>query len=468
MAFLLLSPCAATALDGVLFVHDPSPVVKCDGRYYVFGTGRGIPILASNDGFTWQREGQVFDKIPDSVHAMVPKNNGMDVWAPQVIPLNGEYYLYYSISFWGEFVSAVGLATNPTLNAKDPRYKWTDRGVVVNSVVGENLNAIDPGVLKAPDGRLWISYGSYHGNIELVQLSPKTGLRISPHSRVSIVSSKSEASDIIFHDGYYYLFVNHGSCCQGPKSTYTIRIGRSKLVTGPYLDKNGIDMAKGGGSLFLGAAGRMVGPGQFGLFEDDGVERFSSHFEADLSRGGRPVLEIRPLLWPADGWPEAGVNVADGVYQVRAQRTGTVLALTPDVTPEPPPRRGPNAPPAPPPPPASPVPAPTTAKIQVTDYLIHEAQEWTISAAGGGFYKMVALQGSLALTADADGELEAIAFGGADGQLWKIDQLTEGSYRIRSKTSGNVLTLVESDQGQNAELKPFGAENTQHWEIVAP
>jgi arabinan endo-1,5-alpha-L-arabinosidase len=459
---------AASALDAP-FVHDPSPVVKCDGRYYVFSTGRGIPILSSDDGYTWQREGQVFDKIPDSVHALVPKNNGTDVWAPQVIPMNGEYYLYYSISSWGQFVSAVGLATNPTLNQKDPRYKWTDRGMVVHSVEGENLNAIDPGVILTPDQRLWISYGSYHGNIELVQLNPKTGLRISPHSHVTIISSHSEASDIIYHGGYYYLLVNHGSCCQGPKSTYTIRMGRSKLVTGPYLDKNGVDMVKGGGSLFLGAANKMVGPGQFGLLDDDGVEKFSCHFEADLSRGGRPVLEIRPLLWPGHGWPEAGDNVADGTYQVRSQRTGTVLALTPDVTPEPPPRRGPNAPPVVAPAQAVViVPPPTVASLQITDYLTHDAQEWAITSAGGGFYKLVALQGNLALTVDADAKLTAIAFTDADGQLWKIDQLTDGSYRIRAKTSGNVLTLTQTDQAQGVELKPYTAENSQSWEIVAP
>jgi hypothetical protein len=42
------------------------------------------------------------------------------------------------------------------------------------------LNAIDPGVILAPDGTLWICYGSYHGSIRVTQLDPHTGLALAP------------------------------------------------------------------------------------------------------------------------------------------------------------------------------------------------------------------------------------------------------------------------------------------------
>ena len=62
-------------------------------------------------------------------------------------------------------------------------------------------------------------------------------------------------------------------------------------------------MLKGGGKLVVAASGRFVGPGHFGLMDlGDGVQKFSCHYEADLDRGGRSVLDIRPLLWK-DGWP---------------------------------------------------------------------------------------------------------------------------------------------------------------------
>ena len=163
------------------------------------------------------------------------------MWAPDIVRIGDQFYLYYAVSSWGSFQSAVGLATNPVLDPKDPAYKWTSRGVVVSSDGNEDLNAIDPGVIHAPDGTLWICYGSYHGSIRVTQLDPKTGLALRPKKLGAPIATarESEASDLIFHDGYYYLFVNHGSCCKGKDSEYNIRVGRSRAMTGPYLDKHG-------------------------------------------------------------------------------------------------------------------------------------------------------------------------------------------------------------------------------------
>ncbi len=308
---------------GMPFVHDPSTVVHFHGKYYVFSTGRGAPFYSSPDTVTWTREGSVFAAIPDAVHALVPKNNGTDVWAPDIIRIGNQFYLYYAVSSWGSFQSAIGLATNPVLDPKDPAYKWTDRGVVVTSDGNEDLNAIDPGVILAPGGTLWICYGSYHGSIRVTQLDPRTGLALAPNTLGAPIATarESEASDIISHDGFFYLFVNHGSCCKGKDSTYNIRVGRSRTITGPYLDRDGKPLAEGGGTLFLASDAQRIGPGHFGLVRDYDArvagadsaatpERFSIHYEADLTRGGRSVLDIRPLSWSADGWPIAGDHPA--------------------------------------------------------------------------------------------------------------------------------------------------------------
>ena len=301
---------------GMPFVHDPSTVVHFHGKYYVFSTGRGAPFYSSPDTVTWTREGSVFTQIPDAVHALVPKNNGTDVWAPDIIRMNNQFYLYYAVSSWGSFQSVIGLATNPVLDPKDPAYKWTDRGVVVTSNGNEDLNAIDPGVILAPDGTLWICYGSYHGSIRVTQLDPHTGLALAPNTLGAPIATarESEASDIVSHNGFYYLFVNHGSCCKGKDSTYNIRVGRSRTITGPYLDRDGKPMSEGGGTLFLASDAQRIGPGHFGRIVDyDSAatpERFSIHYEADMKRDGRSVLDIRPLSWSADGWPIAGDHPA--------------------------------------------------------------------------------------------------------------------------------------------------------------
>src|SRR5690606_11265712 len=109
--------------------------------------------------------------------------------------------------------------------------------------------------------------------------------------------------------------------------TYNIRMGRSRSVTGPFIDNMGVDMLQGGGKLFLGSHGRFIGPGHFGLLDlGDDVQKFSLHYEADLDRGGISVLDIRPLLW-RDGWPVAGENLEEGTYQIESARTGTALEL---------------------------------------------------------------------------------------------------------------------------------------------
>ena len=148
-----------------------------------------------------------------------------------------------------------------------------------------------------------------------VELDPQTGKRKAPDSKpLALAYNESiEASCLCRHDDYYYLFVNWGSCCQGPKSTYNIRIGRSRAPTGPYLDKAGVDMLQRGGSVFLATTnGPLIGPGHAGTLNAKGKDWFTSDFEGDLRMEGRATLAIMPLRWNADGWPEATVNDVKG------------------------------------------------------------------------------------------------------------------------------------------------------------
>ncbi len=309
--------------------------------------------------------------------------------------------------------------------------------MIVHSSEGENLNAIDPGVCLAPDGTLWICYGSYHGNIELVELDPKTGLRIATNSPVTIIANQSEASDIIFHDGYFYLFVHHGSCCQGSNSTYNIRVGRSPKITGLYFHRFGEPMTQGGGTLFLAAQGNDIGPGHFGRLLDDGVEKFSCHYEAEIGRVGRSILDIRPLLWTADCWPLPGENVREGTYPIRSQRTGTILQAS-------------------------------TNAVETAWYLVRENQKWVIAPASGGFYKITNAAGENVLAA-AEETAKIAPVTGDDSQLWKIDQLADGSYRIASKTGKLALTTtVKIKPGNDVALEKFTGDDSQCWLIAAP
>jgi arabinan endo-1,5-alpha-L-arabinosidase len=463
---------------GMPFVHDPSTVVRFKGKYYVYSTGRGIPFYSSTDLVTWTREGNVFDKIPDAVHAGVPKNDGTGVWAPDIVRVGGQFYLYYAVSSWGSFQSVVALATNPVLDPKDPAYKWTDHGVVVSSNGTEDLNAIDPGVILAPDGTLWICYGSYHGSIRITQLDPKTGLALRAGAGkdrdlgAPIASAReSEASDLIYHEGFYYLFVNHGSCCKGKNSEYNIRVGRSRKPDGPYLDKHGDPMAKGG-SLFIAAHDRRIGPGHFGRLLDydanpdgseGGPERFSIHYEADMTRGGRSVLDVRPLLWSTDGWPVAGDNLTDGTYQIVSRQSENTLEVHIPTAPPPPPPAGT-------PPPRGPVQDVPGVPIgppvlRAARYLTLDNQKWTIASAGGGFFKLVNAGTGDAIGAATGSAIELAPYTGTDAQMWRLEQFPDGGYRIRNKGTGMSLMSVGAGGSAAGE---FVRDDLHLWTITTP
>ena len=293
-------------LEGQTFSHDPSTILKEDGRYFLFHTGRGVASKWSADLLHWTNGPSVFDAPPAWATNAVPGYRG-HTWAPDVIRLHGRYYLYYSVSTFGRQVSAIGLATNPTLDPRSPDYRWTDHGPVIQSTNGSPFNAIDPAVMLDEDGKLWMTFGSFWKGIYLVQLDANSGLRISADSPVHRLAwtEAIEAPCLTRRDDYYYLFVNWGRCCRGTNSTYEIRVGRSKAITGPYVDRESKNLVEGGGTLFLETSGKFIGPGHVGLFSERGTNWFSYHYYDGENRG-RSRLALGQLHWREDGWPAVG------------------------------------------------------------------------------------------------------------------------------------------------------------------
>ncbi len=305
-------PLVQSASRGVV-TRDPSSIVKCGEEYWVFHTGRGIPTFRSKDLVKWERGPAVFNAAPAWIAKAVPQNRNLSYWAPDIIKVGARYLLYYSVSSMGKMTSAIGLATTPTLDPSDPEYRWTDQGIVVQTQdgqPGDAYNAIDPALFQDRDGSLWMVFGSYWTGIKLMQLDPKTGQRLAPDTKLIPLAYNDsiEAAHLSRHGDYYYLFVNWGSCCRGPQSTYNIRVGRSKSVTGPYIDKAGKNMLASGGSVFLpNVNGPLIGPGHAGTLIADGKTWFTSCFEGDLRMGGKATLAIMALGWTGDDWPEATV-----------------------------------------------------------------------------------------------------------------------------------------------------------------
>lgn len=288
---------------GVTRIHDPSTILREGDRWWVFGTGRGIQTLWSSNRVDWEMGPSVLRQPPGWATDWVPEHR-FRYWAPDIIRLKDRYFLYFSVSTWGSRQSAIGLLVGRRLDPEAPDYGWEDRGPVVRTTPQDNYNAIDPALFQDRDGRLWMVFGSYWSGIKLVELNPETGLRREPGQGLIDLAWKEaiEAAALFRHGEDYFLFVNWGQCCRGTNSTYEIRVGRSRSVTGPYLDREGRDLRKGGGTLLLGSSGRFIGPGHAAFFEAEGQLWMSYHFY-DAAQGGRSALDILPVQWDPEGWP---------------------------------------------------------------------------------------------------------------------------------------------------------------------
>lgn len=462
IVFALVS---ATAQVGKPFIHDPSTIVECDGKYYTFGTGGGG--LISEDGWTWNGGG-------------VRPGGGA---APDVVKIGDRYLVVYGATgggLGGGHNGRILTMWNKTLDPQSPDFKYSDAVVVTSSNGVEDNDAIDPGLLLDPtDGRLWLSYGTYFGFIRLVELDPKTGQRKEGNKPINIAID-CEATDLIYRDGWYYLLGTHGTCCDGANSTYNIVVGRSRKVTGPYLDNMGRDMLKGGGKMVLAANDRLIGPGHFGRFVlGNGVEKMSCHYEADLNQSGRSVLGIRPLLWKNE-WPVGGEIFKEGTYEISSERRGYALELAVDFVRMPGGMRFNRNNDEPIKPVASQELAdviktwPTgNTDVRIGDYVGRPHQKWTITTApnsggylGAPYYKILIAGTDRALAATADGKVVTVpSFTGAQEQLWQIDQLIDGTYRIMPKVlvaSNQKLALVSSgDSSPTLGEFDFNSDNSK-------
>jgi arabinan endo-1,5-alpha-L-arabinosidase len=315
--------------------HDPS-IAKDGDTWYVFATGKApsggqFAVRCSKDLKEWKLCGHVFDQIPEWIRQQSPETE--ELWAPDVSYYKGEYRLYYAYSVFGKNTSGIALATNKTLDATRPDYKWEDKGLVLKSLAGDNYNAIDPNFLVDAKGKTWLSFGSFWTGIKMRRLDEGSGKASEADHNVYSLASRArpegapaneiaktsaeglpgkptlppdwqavEAPFIVAHGSYYYLFVSWDLCCRGKRSTYRTMVGRSKKPTGPYVDQKGKKMSDGGGTDLLTANARWLGPGGESVLMGKKGEKDLMVFHAYDAETGKPALQISTIDWTG-GWP---------------------------------------------------------------------------------------------------------------------------------------------------------------------
>jgi len=309
---------------------DPS-IIRYEGIYYAYGTqDDGVwgdeygvkygPIIQSTNLVDWTYTGSVFTGATRPGWGTL--NAG--IWAPDIVEIDGTFILYYSLSLWGDEDPGIGYAT-----ASHPAGPWTDQGkLFLSSEIGVN-NSIDPAVFTGEDGKVYMIWGSFRGiyGIELASDGQSLSNDVTTASQNKVLLAGYETSQpfnmstyegayVIYNDGYYYMFLSSGSCCNGANSTYHVVVGRSTNPLGPYVDHLGRSMQQSNvGYPVVDRGNSFSGVGHNSVTTDDAGEYWIVYHGYDLlepdkvGNTNRRSLLIDHLIWQ-DGWPSVEGNIS--------------------------------------------------------------------------------------------------------------------------------------------------------------
>lgn len=292
-------------------IADPTVVRGEDGYFYCVGTGRIM--LRSEDACNWEIYNRNVINHPGWGQGL----GSYGLWAPDLVKVGNKWIYYYSLSGWN---NPIGIGYAVADYAGGP---YTDQGkLFFGSEIGIK-NCIDPQVI-VDNGKVYMAVGSFQG-LYLIELEKDgmaclNGIEYQNKNKVLIAGydgawdgSTYEGSYIIKKGGYYYYFGSAGACCDGKGSTYRVYVGRSKEITGPYIDKKGKALTQSGrsitnGELVLWAGVNedrdVVGPGHNSILLDDTGDYWIYYhaYSSDDNFRTRHLF-MDKLEWDKEGYP---------------------------------------------------------------------------------------------------------------------------------------------------------------------
>lgn len=281
-----------------------------------------VPTLKSSDLVNWTYAGDGFDNSVANGGRPAWAEPDAGIWAPEVAYSNGVYSMYFVAtdvkpSVSGEPAdchgdSAIGLATSAS-----PTGPWTYQPapVVAPRRNGPGCNffwTYDPDLITAQNGAKYLYYGSYYGGIFGQPLSAD-GRSVSGTPTQITIANRYEGAEVVYREGYYYLFVSATNCCNGPLTAYSVFAGRSNNPLGPFKDREGVSLLQGqvgGTPVIVQNGNRWVGAGHNSVFQDmngqwwtiyHAVDRFNPYFADAIGFTKRPVL-LDEINW-LNSWP---------------------------------------------------------------------------------------------------------------------------------------------------------------------
>lgn len=435
---------SSVTLAGLQNAHDPGAIVKDGDTYFNFTTGTGIWYSTSKDLVTWSGgPAPVFATYPAWIKNKIPNFAG-SFWAPEVIHMNGAYYIYYSVSTFGTSSSAIGVARTTSL--KNP--SWQDLGIVVESFGGSSeINAIDAALLRDHDGKVYMSYGSFSGGIGVAEINQSTGKLAGSVTRLigGGTPRDYEAPFITRNGDYYYLFVNRGACCKAD-SSYYVEVQRATSVTGPYT---------GTRTILPNMDANFRGPGHVGVLKQDGCNFVTTHYY-DTNDGGNAKLQFHKMSYSSDGWPVMQRNfssfagcggISDGAYAVKSRLSGKALTVA-----------GASS-------------ANGALVVQTSDTGVKN-QSWYVVGHGTGAYSIINANSLRSLdnygnSTTAGTNIAQWDYWAGAGQKWRFASPASGYVTVANELSGMVLDVQNKSLAENAQIIQYTLANgsNQQWSL---
>ncbi|SHK45412.1 family 43 glycosylhydrolase [Fibrobacter sp. UWEL] len=327
------------AKDNLQGGHDPS-MVRFEDGYALMTTNNQLSLWTTEDMVSWKAHGKTMTSFPKWIYTYAPTME--DVWAPDIYKFDDEFRVYYCGSVFGKRTSAIGYTASKSMVPGTSGYGWTDKGHVFHTVASDKYNAIDADVIKTSAGEYWMAFGSFGLGIQLIKLNGETGYQASDDKtvyniarRVTTASGGAvEGPSLIEHDGKFFLFTAWDKCCQQganiEQTTYKTAMGRADKVTGPYYDRDGKDLASGGGTILLERYGRYVGPGGGEPFQDINRVRFVHHYY-DNAGDKYNHIHIRDVVFTDDNWAEMGQPFLGRYLSAEAEHGALTRAVSGDL-----------------------------------------------------------------------------------------------------------------------------------------
>jgi len=225
--------------------------------------------------------------------------------------LKGLYSTYYEDA--PPFYSEIWLST---ASGSPPNYSWDAEGTILSHEPGEDPWVIDAHLYYDDDtGRLWMIWGG--GDFYVCEMDPSDGQLINHpssvefddhpeyHTKVASFNGDEwsgnewfEGAALYKRNGYWYCFGSYGHL----RTHYTIRVGRGTSPTGPFYDKDGVNMLSEGNTLILGHDGGQECPGHPHVWEENGTFYMGYDYRDEYTGSNIDRFGIRRLYW-VDDWP---------------------------------------------------------------------------------------------------------------------------------------------------------------------